>query len=158
LESIRNDIERTFGSMKQHLLCIVNPLTLQEAHILEQLFKAWCVLHNLMLDYNGADDWTTRVKYRLSCEKIENEDVVTVDNDFSYVRTNHQNDDEWIIILDMESPSPDSRSKARHFVNDEISKVEMMARLNNMHNYFFYVVASTKNGKVICMCDIKHGL
>jgi hypothetical protein len=39
LESIRKDIERTFGSIKQYVGCLVNPIELQGAHRLEQLLR-----------------------------------------------------------------------------------------------------------------------
>jgi hypothetical protein len=56
LDSIQKDIERTFGSIKQRFECLVNPITLQEAHGLEQMFNGCCVLHNIILDYNCADN------------------------------------------------------------------------------------------------------
>jgi hypothetical protein len=46
----------TVGSIKQRFGCLVNPITLQETHRLEQMFNGCCVLHNIILDYNGADN------------------------------------------------------------------------------------------------------
>jgi hypothetical protein len=50
------------------------------------------------------------------------DDVPVIENDVSYTRNAHRNDDEWIIIQDMPNPSHDLRTKARHFVNDDASK------------------------------------
>jgi hypothetical protein len=80
----------------------------------------------------------------LSSGKEENGEVVMVDNGFSYLRTNHRNDDKLIIIQDMEIPSQDLRCKESRFFNDESSKVEMMVRLNKLQNHFVHVVAITK--------------
>jgi hypothetical protein len=61
LETIIKDIERNFGSIKQRCVCLVNPITLQESHCLEQMFNGCCILHNIIIDYNGADNWRKRV-------------------------------------------------------------------------------------------------
>jgi hypothetical protein len=142
LESTRKDIERTFGSIKQRFGCLVNPITLQEAHRLEQMFNGCCVLHNIILDYNGAENWRKRVVGGLILPEEVIDDVPIIEKDFSYTRNAHRNDDGWIIIQDMPNPSHDLRTKARHFVNDDASKIEMMVRLNKLQNHFVFVVAS----------------
>jgi hypothetical protein len=87
LESIRKDIERTFGSIKQRFGCLVNPITLQEDHRLEKMFNGCCVLHNIILDYNGADNWRKRVVggFMLPAEVIG--DVPVIEKDFSTLAT-----------------------------------------------------------------------
>jgi hypothetical protein len=60
LESIQKNIERFW--IHQEMFwepCESNHL--QEAHHLDQLFNACCVLHIIILDYNGADEWRTNV-------------------------------------------------------------------------------------------------
>jgi hypothetical protein len=37
----------------------------------------------------------------------EEEDAPVIDNDFSYTRNAHRNDDEWIIDHSMDNPSPE---------------------------------------------------
>jgi hypothetical protein len=69
-------------------------------------------------------------------------DVPIIENDFSYTRNPHGNDDECIIIQDMSSPSHDLRTKALHLFNDDASKIEKMFRLNKLQNHFVFVVAS----------------
>jgi hypothetical protein len=53
----------------------MNPLIIQKDRRLEQLFNACCVLHNIILDYNGADNWKARVSHGVgSCDgKAEDE-------------------------------------------------------------------------------------
>jgi hypothetical protein len=85
------------------------------------------------------------------------DDVPVIENDFSYTRNAHRNDDEWIIIQDMPNPSHDLRTKARHFVNDDASKIEMMVHLNKLQNHFVFVVASKQIGKLKQMCYIESG-
>jgi hypothetical protein len=148
LESIRKYIERTFGSIKQRFRCLVNPITLQEAHRLEQMFNGYFVLHNIILDYNGADNWRKRVVGSLLLPAEVIDDVHVIEKDFSYTRNAHRNDDEWIIIQDMPNPSRDLRAKAHHFVIDDASKIEMMVRLNKFQNQFVFVVASKQIGKL----------
>jgi hypothetical protein len=48
----------------------------------------------------------------------------------------------------MYNPSHDHRPKARHFVNDDASKLKMMVRLNKLQNHFVFVVASKQIGKL----------
>jgi hypothetical protein len=57
----------------------------------------------------------------------------------------------------MPHPSHDLRTKARHFVNDDASKIEMMVRLNKLQNHFVCVVASKQIGKLKRLCDIEPG-
>jgi hypothetical protein len=70
------------------------------------------------------------------------DDVPVIENVFSYTRNAHRNDDERIIIQDKPNPSHDLRTKARHFINDDASKIEMRVRLNKLQNHFVFVVAS----------------
>jgi hypothetical protein len=127
---------------------LVNPITLQEAHHLEKMFNGCCDLHNIILDYNGADNWRKRVVGGLLLHADVIADIHVIENIFSYTRNTHRNDDEWIIIQDMPNPSHDLRTKARHFVNDDASKIEMMVRLNKLQNHFVFVVVSKQIGKL----------
>jgi hypothetical protein len=63
---------------------------------------------------------------------------------FSFTHNAHRNDDEWIIIQDMPNPSHDLRTKARHFVNDDASTIEIMVCLSKPRNHCVYVVAHKK--------------
>jgi hypothetical protein len=155
LESIRKDIERTFGSIKQRFGYLVNQITLQAAHSLEQMFNGCCVLHNIILDYSGTDNWRKRAVGGLLLPAEVIDDFPVIENDFSYTRNAHRNDDEWIIIQDMPSPSHDLRTKPRHFVKEIESKIKIMVGLNKLQNHFVFVVASKQIGKLKQMCDIE---
>jgi hypothetical protein len=137
--------------------CLVNPITLQEAHRLEQMSNGCCVFHNIILDYNGADNWRKRVVGGLIFPAEVIDDVPVSENDFSCTRNTHRNDDEWIIIQDMPNPSHDLRTKASHFVNDNASTIKMMVHLNKLQDHFVLVVASNQIGKLKRMCDIEPG-
>jgi hypothetical protein len=132
LESTRKDIELTFGSIEQIFEWLVNPLKIQEAHRIEQLFYACCVLHNIILDYNGADTLKAQVNDGVGiCDADAADRIPITYNDVSYIHNHHQNDKEWIIIQDMENPSPDLRAPAHYFVNNDVSKVEIMVHLKH---------------------------
>jgi hypothetical protein len=45
-------------------------------------------------------------------------------------------------------PSHDLRTKARHFINDDASIIEMMVLLNKLQNHFVFVVASKQIEKL----------
>jgi hypothetical protein len=76
------------------------------------------------------------------------DDVPVIEHDFSYTRNAHRNDEQWTFIQDMPNPSHDLRTKARHLINDDASKIEMMVRLNILQNHFVFVVASKHIGKL----------
>jgi hypothetical protein len=127
---------------------LLNPIKLQEAQRLDKMFNGYCVLHKIIIDYNGADNWRKGAVGGLLLPAEIIDDVPVIENYFSYTRNSHRNDDEWIIIQDMPNPSHDLRTKARHFVNDDASKIEMMAHLNKLQNHFVFVVASKQIGKL----------
>jgi hypothetical protein len=83
--------------------------------------------------------------------------IPVIENDFSYTRNAHWNDDAWIIIQDMPNRSHDLRTKARHFVNDDAIKIVMMVRLIKLQNHFVFVVASKQIGRLTRTCDIEPG-
>jgi hypothetical protein len=77
LESTQKDSERTFGSIKQHFGCLVDPITIQEAHRIEQLF-------------NGAAQWKSLIIGGLASGDINTSgDVSIIENDYSYTRAAH---------------------------------------------------------------------
>jgi hypothetical protein len=56
-ESAKQDIEWCFGSMKNIWFILITPIRSREAFCVEQIFMACCVLHNILLDYNGGENW-----------------------------------------------------------------------------------------------------
>jgi hypothetical protein len=41
---------------------LINPIELQDPDHIEHLFTACAILHNILLDYYGIDDWENRMK------------------------------------------------------------------------------------------------
>jgi hypothetical protein len=39
---------------------LFTPITAQDDIHVEQIFISYCIVHNIILDYNGADDWRER--------------------------------------------------------------------------------------------------
>jgi hypothetical protein len=72
------------------------------------------------------------------------DDVPVIENVFSYTRNARQNDDEQIIIQDMPNPSHDIRTKARHFFNDDASKIEMMFCLTKFKITLFLLLQASR--------------
>jgi hypothetical protein len=67
LESIRKDVECTFGMLKQRFRFFLNSIQYHSFFLIENAFKCACMLHNMMITYNGMDifewektvDWST---------------------------------------------------------------------------------------------------
>eukprot|EP00965_Chrysotila_dentata_P081125 2677874-Pleurochrysis_carterae.AAC.1 len=66
LESVRKDVECTFGSLKRRFRMLRLPIEFATAHCLDVMFKMCCMLHNMLLEFDGlADigqdeaDWTS---------------------------------------------------------------------------------------------------
>ena len=57
IESIRKDIECVFGILKKRFLFLKNPIRLHHPETIDALFVTCCVLHNILLDYDGYDNW-----------------------------------------------------------------------------------------------------
>lgn len=55
LESVRKDIECTFGILKGRFRILKIPVLFQSQAIVDNIFKTCCVLHNLILCHDGLD-------------------------------------------------------------------------------------------------------
>jgi len=55
LESIRKDVECTFGIMKRRFRILRTPVEYRQPVRIEQLFKTCCHLHNRLLVHDGLD-------------------------------------------------------------------------------------------------------
>jgi hypothetical protein len=62
VESTRKDVERCFGILKKRWRCLINLIELQDPDHIERLFTDCAILHNILLDYDGIDDWEKRMK------------------------------------------------------------------------------------------------
>jgi hypothetical protein len=62
VERTRTDVERFFGLLKKIFRCLINPLELQDPSHIERLFNTCAVIHNILLDYDGIDNWEACMK------------------------------------------------------------------------------------------------
>ena len=69
VESVRKDVECTFGILKKRFRILALPLMFPDAKTVERIFKTCCMLHNRLLHYDGLDtigtledDWLTQEK------------------------------------------------------------------------------------------------
>jgi len=57
VESLRKDVECTFGIQKKRFLFFKHAIRLHDVADIENAFKAACVFHNILLEWDGKDDW-----------------------------------------------------------------------------------------------------
>ena len=57
IESMRKDVECVFGILKKRFMFLKHPIRLHKLEHIQNIFVTCCVLHNLLLDYDGFDDW-----------------------------------------------------------------------------------------------------
>mmetsp|Transcript_14316 Transcript_14316/g.16648 ORF Transcript_14316/g.16648 Transcript_14316/m.16648 type:complete len:323 (+) Transcript_14316:290-1258(+) len=57
VESTRKDIECVFGILKKRFLVLKHAIRFQKPEEINDIFTTCCVLHNLILDYDGYDSW-----------------------------------------------------------------------------------------------------
>jgi hypothetical protein len=55
LESVRKDVECTIGIMKQRFRELKNPVELHHQSDIDNMFWTCCILHNLLIEYDGLD-------------------------------------------------------------------------------------------------------
>lgn len=74
LESVRKDVECAFGILKIRFRLLRNPVVYQDADIISNAFKTACMLHNMLLEFDGLND--------INWENIDpDDDNVDVDDD-----------------------------------------------------------------------------
>ena len=56
LESVRKDVECAFGILKIRFRFLRNPVVYQEADLISNAFKTACMLHNMLLEYDGLNE------------------------------------------------------------------------------------------------------
>lgn len=74
LESVRKDVECTFGILKARFRILRNAVLLQTQQQIDNVFTTCCMLHNILLKFDGLDLW-------------EDVDWETVDPDGMYTLT-----------------------------------------------------------------------
>ncbi len=64
LESVRKDVECVFGRLKGRFRILKLPCRFQSATAIDNLWFSACVLHNMILEFDGLDSrWEKGVKY-----------------------------------------------------------------------------------------------
>ena len=61
LESVRKDVECTFGVLKQRFRFLRNACRYHLADTIENAMKTACMLHNLLLQHDGYTDFDWEV-------------------------------------------------------------------------------------------------
>lgn len=87
MESVRKDVECTFGVIKSRFRWLWNMIFYHDPYVIECAMKTACILHNLILTYDGRslNEWED-VDWELLDPTVEDEDdevleATTVDND-----------------------------------------------------------------------------
>ena len=57
MESIRKDVECTSGILKKHFAILKNKFWLHHVEDISRIFKACSILHNLLHDWDGYNNW-----------------------------------------------------------------------------------------------------
>ena len=57
VESLRKDVECTFGILKKRFSVLKNKSRFHNMEDLSYIFKACCILHNMIHDWDGYDNW-----------------------------------------------------------------------------------------------------
>ena len=86
VESTRKDVECCFGILKGRFRFLRNGIVLQKQDSIDNVFFTCCILHNLILEFDGLDSrWETDVDWETmnpqpdnSDEGFDEEDVVSV--------------------------------------------------------------------------------
>jgi hypothetical protein len=63
LESMRKDVECTFGILKGRWRCLKYGFRFQSSQYVDNTIKACCILHNMLLRWDGLDIWEANVVY-----------------------------------------------------------------------------------------------
>ena len=67
LESVRKDVECCFGRLKGRFRILKLPCRFQSAETLDMLWIGCCVLHNMIMEFDGLDSrWERGVQLHLS--------------------------------------------------------------------------------------------
>ena len=57
VESLRKDVECTFGILKKRFMILKHAVRLHNIEDLEHIFRTCAILHNILLEHDGRDDW-----------------------------------------------------------------------------------------------------
>jgi hypothetical protein len=64
VESVRKDMECVFGILKKRFLILKHPMRLRKAKNIEMVFLCCAVLLNMLIEYDGFDEWEDQEEIR----------------------------------------------------------------------------------------------
>ena len=64
MEFGQRDVECVFGIHRKRFLILKHPMRLRRAKSIEMVFLCCSVLHNMLVEYNGFDEWEDREEIR----------------------------------------------------------------------------------------------
>ena len=65
-------LECTFGSLKKRFHILKHDIRLHSVDYIENIFVACCIIHNMLLDYDGWDDWEMYNQYEVPSYEEDN--------------------------------------------------------------------------------------
>jgi hypothetical protein len=87
IESLRKDVECTFGILKKRFMILKHACRLHNIEDMERIFRTCCVLHNILLARDGRDNWERLLE---DDENVDNTDLLhyaaPVSNNHSFAR------------------------------------------------------------------------
>jgi len=88
MESTRKDVECTFGQLKNRFRILKKPIEMKNVLDINLLFKACCVLHNMILIYDHRDigHWEVGIDWEVLDPDEEEEEEVCLSLIFDYNR------------------------------------------------------------------------
>ena len=79
MESIRKDVECTFGILKKRFSILKNKFRVHKMEDISWIFCCCCILHNMLMEWDGLDDWKEMEDYYNALMDItEHLDMVTM--------------------------------------------------------------------------------
>ena len=97
LESVRKDVECAFGILKIRFRLLRNPVVYQDAETISNAFKTACMLHNMLLEYDGLNEF--------NWENMDPDDDIVDDADPVIVVEDHDLPEPFLVLVDR-APRP----------------------------------------------------
>lgn len=111
IESVRKDVECTFGILKARFRILRDGIQYHRAYDITNIFHTCCILHNMLLEYDGLDEYNEEQWETLRPQKKAKDD----DNDYD------ENGDE----IGVDDAQPQARIQQwRGFINNTVEVQE----------------------------------
>ena len=76
VESMRKDVECTFGILKKRWQVLIHPIRVHSIEKVDMIWKTCCALHNMLLDHDDMNrEWSGGFQMDQEDEDQEDEDV-----------------------------------------------------------------------------------